>query len=273
MKKIMFLFIFSIINQFVFSQSEAMRFFTMGFNARNYFRGTGTVYFLYGHEDYSEAFVFENSLELSTGNSSFYPVGRLNYLFPPNTQMPYNGQNNSIGYQWVSPGVGYVGEEHKIENGRLVYWAVTEGCMPYGTSERIEQNNQRILIDLNFNSGGNIQVMYYNVSMNEVLDLFLKNYIKLIIQANEMVNDHNINENQEYITPLLQGRTTRELAIFRNCLYAIKGYKFTNSTWTEFFNKYLHGYNARYSNDEVMALFTENEKWLLNLIIQYENRR
>jgi hypothetical protein len=164
-------------------------------------------------------------------------------------------------------------EEHKIENGRLVYWAITEDNIPYGTSERIEQNNQRIIIDINFRSGGKFQVMYYNVPRNEVLDLFLKNYLKLIVEANEMVNNHNIDENQRYITPLLQGRTARELAIFRNCLYAIKGYRFSNSSWTDFFNKYLDGYNGLYTNDEVMAMFTENEQWLLNLIIQYENRR
>jgi hypothetical protein len=273
MKKIIFVFIFTLINQFVFSQSEAMQFYTMGFYARNFFRGIGTVYFLYGHEDYSEAIVFKNYLELSTGHNSFYPVGSLNYHFPPNEQLPYNGQNNSMGYQWYSPGVGYVGEEHKIEKGRLVYWAATEDNIPYITSEKIEHNNQGIIIDASDRSGDKFQIMFYNVSRNEVVDLFLKNYLKLIIDANRMVNNHDIDENQEYITPLLQGRTSRELTIFRNCLYAIKGYKFANSAWTEFFSKYLDGYNGRYTNDEVTSMFTKNEKWLLDLIIQYESKR
>ncbi|WP_461248079.1 YARHG domain-containing protein, partial [Treponema sp. R6D11] len=265
MKKIIFVFIFIMMCQFIYSQSEAMRFFTMGFNARNYFRGNRTTYFLYGYKDYSEAIVSEKHLELSIGNNSFYTVGFLDYSL--NEQERYNGQNNSIGYQWISPGIGYVGEEHKIENGRLVYWAMAEGDYPYLISERIEHNNQRIIIDTKDRSGDKYQVMFYNVSKNEILDLFLKNYLKLIIETNEMVNKRNIVENQEYITPLLSGRTPRELAIFRNCLYAIKGYKFSNSTWTDFFNKYLDGYNGRYTNDEVTAMFTKNEKWLLDLII------
>jgi len=72
---------------------------------------------------------------------------------------------------------------------------------------------------------------------------------------------------------LLDGRTERELAIFRNCLFAIKGYKFSNNTWTDFFNKYLVGYSGKFTNDKVMTMFSVNEKKLLDLIIRYENRR
>lgn len=246
-----------------------MRFFTLGFNARDFFRGTGTVYFLYGQKDYSEAMVYKNYIELSVGYSSFYPVGGLDGHYPRINYNGHNGQNNS-GYQWVSPGIGYVGEEHKIENGKLVYWAMKEDDIPYITSENITLINQGMIIDVRDRSGDRFQIMYYNVPQNEVLDLFLKNYLKLIVEANEMVNKHNIEKNKVYMTLLLQGRTARELAIFRNCLYAIKGYQFSSSSWTEFFSKYLDGYNGRYTNDEVVAMFTENEKWLLDLIMWYE---
>jgi len=97
------------------------------------------------------------------------------------------------------------------------------------------------------------------------------NYVQLIVHANEIVNSHDIDEYQEYVTSLLAERTPRELAIFRNCLYAIKGYKFANAEWTDFFSQYLEGYNGQYSNDAVTAMFTKNEKWLLDLVARYEN--
>jgi hypothetical protein len=267
MKKILFIFVFLFVNTLLFSQSEAMKYFTMGFNARNYFKGGGTVYFLYGYENYSETIIFENSLLLGDGYNSF---NRLSYSFPEITYFPYNGRNNSTGYRWVSPGVGYVGEERKIENGRLVYWAMTEENIPYFISDRIEQNTQRIIIHI---KDHNYQVMYYNVSENEIFDLFYRNYLELIIDAKNMVNNHNADENQEYFIPFLSGRTSRELALFRNCMYAIKGYRFSSPSWAEFFSKYLKNYNGQYSNDEVLEMFTENELWLLNLVIQFERER
>jgi hypothetical protein len=89
-----------------------------------------------------------------------------------------------------------------------------------------------------------------------------------------LANEYNdVNELYNKIIPIIGGRTARELAIFRNCLYAIKGYKFANSTWTDFFNDYLAGYIGQFSNDKVTEMFTDNEKWLLNLVIQHENGR
>jgi hypothetical protein len=273
MKKILFAFMLIMMNTLLYSQSDIMKFLSMGFNARNSSNG-GTIYYFYGYEDYSEAFVFNTFIKLSTGiPRTFYPNGLITYKFPPYEYIRYNGQNNSIGYSSTVPTIGYFGEEYKIENGKLVYYALTAEEEPYTTLERIEQNNQSITIYLN-DSEKKFHYRYFNISRTELLDLFLKRYVGIICTVNEMVNENNyINELNELITPLLQGRTARELAIFRNCLFAIKGYKFTNSTWTDFFNKYLVGYNGRYTNDEVKAKFTENEKWLLDLIIKYENGR
>jgi hypothetical protein len=275
MKKIIFLFIFIIMGQFVFSQSEIMQFFSMGFNTENDSRGNGPSYHFYGYDDYSEAFIYGSSIQLSTGEPrTFYPNGLITYLFPPNVYYPYDGQNNSVGYYSTVPSVGAVGGvEHKFENGRLVYWALTYDFQPFTTLERIEQNSQGITIYYK-ESGENFQCKYYNIPRMELLDLYLKKYVWIICATNEMVNEYdNVNVIYDSIIPLLQGRTPRELAILRNCLYAVKGYRFANSTWTDFFNKYLDGYRGRFSNDEVTAMFTKNEKWLLDLVIQHENRR
>jgi hypothetical protein len=271
MKKIIFAFIFIMMNQFVFSQSEAMRFLSMGFNACSRIEGEINYYF-YGYDDYSEALIFSTHIRLSTGEpGGFFPNGLIEYGFGSYKYRRYNGQNNSIGYEHIVPTIGDYGEEHKFENGKLVYWALTaDGRRPYTVLEKIEQNAQAITIYAK-NGDRSIRERYYNISRTKLLDIFLEKYVELIYKVNEMVNEDN--DNKEYIMPLLQGRTSRELTIFRNCLYAIKGYKFANSTWTEFFNKYLNGYNGRYTNDEVTSMFTNNEKWLLDLIIQYENKR
>jgi hypothetical protein len=278
MKKIIFLFSFSMINQFLFSQSEIMQFLSMGFNAESrsgsHTSHNRTVYYFYGYEDYSEAFIFGTFIRLSTGTSgTFYPNGSITNRFPPYRYRHYNGQNNSTGYESVVPTIGYYGEEHRFENDRLLYWALTEERRPYTTLERIEQNNQSITIYAN-DSGGNFQTRYYNIPKTELLDLFLRKYVELICTVNEMINEYNdVNELYDLIIPLLQGRTARELAIFRNCLFAIKGYRFATQTWIDFFYKHLDGYDGRYTNNEIMAMFTDNEKWLLELIIRYENKR
>jgi len=282
MKKILFVFIFLITSTLLFSQSEAMQFLSMGFNTKRDSRGD-TTYFFYGYNDYSEAIiVLGNYLTLSTDNhETFYPNGNIRYGFSPYTYRRYTGQNNSVGYSWDIPTQGSLGMEYKFENGRLVYWArgygLQYGRTPDATLERIEENSQSITIYYTA-YGINLSERYYNISRAELLDIFLKNYVEIICEISDIGNNnksgYNFGDNyNEYISLLISGRTARELAIFRNCLYAIKGYRFANSTWTEFFNKYLDGYNGRYTNDEVTAMFTENEKWLLDLVIQSERRR
>jgi hypothetical protein len=277
MKKMLFVLVFTILNQFAFSQSEAMKFLSFGFNARVTSNGNVSYYF-YSYEDYSEALFNNDYIELSTGTpGTFYPHGHVRHGFSPYTYSRYNGQNNSIGYQYDVPTSGAFGEEHRFENGKLVYWALTDFGSYTSVAEKIEQNNQSITI-----SRGIFQYKYHNISRTELLDLFFKKYVELIVDIGDLINGNiestrleNFNEIffKEYVSALLEGRTSRELAIFRNCLYAIKGYKFTSSAWTDFFNKYLDNYKAQFSNAEVTAMFTNNEKRLLDLIMQYENRR
>lgn len=253
--------------------SSAMRFFSMSFNAKSYSDADSdgdTSYYFYGYEDYSEAFIYTNSIRLSTGEpESFYPNGLISYMFPPYKYHRYSGENNTIGYRWPIPTIGDMGEEHKFENNRLVYYTlISTDNEPYGGSERIEQNDQEIIIYIN-DPRGNYQLKFHNISNTELLEIFLKKYIKIICETNEFVKNYdNIDDAYEHIVPLIQGRTARELAIFKNCLFAIKGCRFENSEWTDFFKKYLDGYNGQYTNDEVLAMFTDSERGLLDLIVQ-----
>jgi hypothetical protein len=150
---------------FEFSQSQAIRFLSMGFNTCD------DSYFFYGYEGYSEAFIYD-SLRMSTGEpETFYPNGDITYPFPPYDYRRYDGKDNSIGYEHIIPTIGMFGSEYRFESGRLVYHAVTDHREPYLIAERIEQDNQSITIFFFFSSRSYSSI-YYNISGVELLDIF-----------------------------------------------------------------------------------------------------
>jgi hypothetical protein len=252
--------------------SEIMQILSMGFNAAD------DTYYFYGYEDYSEA-IMDPDASLSTGTAGvFYPRGR-DIGRPPRKYIRYNGQNNSIGYYYCHRWPDLVDSdayEYKFKNGRLVHWATYRigyngDFIPCNTLVKIEQDTQGIRIYYQDRGKGAVKnFSYYNISRTELLDIFLKKYVQLICDINNRIENNNTDE---ILLDFIRVRTPQELAIFRNCLYAIKGSKFADSTWEEFFNKYLEGYEAEYSDNEVTAMFNESEEWLLHLILRYENRR
>jgi hypothetical protein len=276
MKKISFVLLFLLLNTFLYSQSDVMQHLSLGYNTKSTQGGVNT-YFFYGFEDYSEAYFYDYSsyvhLALSTRTPwIFYPGGRLRDS--PTEYYRFSVQSNSNGYRF-NEGGSFYSEEQRFENGRLVYWAsffrrIDGVYIPSMTSQRIEQNSQSIKIYATNSEGWRQSIYsYYNISRTELLELFLRRYVRLICEINDAIN--NTNNYDEYLFELVRARTPRELAIFRNCLYALKGYRFINSEWADFFTKYLNDYRPQYSENEVTAMFTDSEKWLLYLIIRYEN--
>jgi hypothetical protein len=289
MKKIMFIVIFSIMSQFAFSQSEAIKFLSMGFNASESFDASGASegkeYFFYGYDDYSEAMIYSTFARFSTKEEGcFFPQALIDYRLSDCGYHSYQGYYG-IGYMGsFATGIKH-GLEYKFEGKKLVYWALS-GEDDYGNYkthtilDNIFQNTNSITINIRNAWGVTGKFKYYNIPKKELLDLFLNKYIELVCYyINEVAGYeykifddflYDINENY-YIKIFLGGRTSKELAIFRNTLFALKGYKFSTKSWTDFYNKYLAGYNGRYTNNEVMAMLNEREKWLLDLILEYEN--
>jgi hypothetical protein len=262
--------------------SDVMKFLSMGFNTKDEVINTQddeivyyTNYYFYGYKDYSEALINENSISLSTGEpGAFYPYALLGHNLGPIVYERYNtGTQSVVGYIHYAYATGFFIEEHEEIDGKLVYWALKDTFEIFFSSDNIEQKEDEIIVHLN---GESViyQYRYYNISQKELLDIFLNRYLDFICNVNKFILNENIDTDKldDVLIPLLQGRTARELEIFRNCLFAKKGLKFQTQIWTDFFNEYLNGYNGKYTNEEVMAMFTNNEKYLLDLIKKYENR-
>lgn len=278
MKKLTLVFILMALGGLAFAQSEIMSFLSLGFNARQITWGDNVYddYYFFGFDGYSEAFIYGDRLELGLGSMTFYPNARIIYGFPPYEYRRYAGQDNSTGYERLVPTQGYSGEEHKVTaNGRLVYWALTDERDPVNVAENIEQNAQGVTVSFSYN-GTSYRYRYYNIPRAQLLDLYLEYYVKLVRDILELINENEYQFQRErlseIILPVFQRRTAREMAIFRNGMYAIKGSRFTNASWTDFFNKYLPDYRARYTSAEVNNMFNENEQWLLDMVIQHEYR-
>jgi len=276
MKKIGIIFIFFMMNSFLFSKSEVIRFLSLGFNSVD-MSGHHLTHYFFGFEGYSEAIIFGSSILLSIGDGLFYSDMHIRQRSPPRMHYFFHGSNDNVSLNWNLPGVGQAGLIKRFENDRLVYWASGYRDWWVGTIlESIVQDDQRIIIRKRFvnDLSENIfQAIYHNIPANELLALFYRRYVELIRSVIETVNDYSdISNISNEISLLLQGRTARELSIFRNTLFAMRGLTFQTQAWTNFFTQYLVGYNGRYTNDEVIAMFTENEYWLLNMIIQHENR-
>lgn len=283
MKKLLLLSVLLTMYSLLYSQSEAINYVSMGFNT--FFDPRfheGPSYYFYGYDGYSEAIIdHRNILFLSKNIPGHYISGHVTTPFDEDYEQ-YQGKNGSTGYSRFRGASSHQGVEYIFEGGNLIYWQLSHDLEPSLIVNKIEQTSDKITIFANYISrpgGKENKYEYYNIDKKELLDLFLKRYIETICSiVNNLDGYYKINfdnwDNKENsdIIKILRGRTKNELSIFRNCLFALKGYKFSSQTWTDFFKNYLDGYNGLYTNDEVISNFTENEKWLLDLIIKQENR-
>jgi hypothetical protein len=183
---------------------------------------------------------------------------------------------------------GYYMAEHtqiwRITNGRLSYVELSWDSGSKVFANKIEYTSEELTVYLDNNS----IMKFYNIDENELLDKFLTKYVNEVFAfLNGKFTDRlSYISDRSYISGIKrdydQGRTNnilnllphlkrQELAIIRNCLFAKYNYAFQTQYWNDFIQKYyLKDFNGVYSNSEVLARFTNDEKWLLNLIIEYE---
>jgi hypothetical protein len=269
-KNIFFMVIVLGINFSVFGQY--FDYVSLGYNTREYIYSNGErdiYYYMINQTEYSKMAIypFWNSDLMFEENRDFMIDGiRQNYVIVDY----FEAIRSPYSFLRVNEGYYFQGQTQiwRANNGRLVYVEIDyDGDKTYAS--RIEYSNNELMVYLD---NGTI-IKYYNIPQEQLVDKYLTLFIRHINNILNGVDRYRQNRDyEEHLMKLLSILRPRELAIFRNFLYAVKGYRFATQSWTDLFNRYLTGYNGRYSNDEVMAMFTANERWLLDLIIQYERR-
>jgi hypothetical protein len=192
---------------------------------------------------------------------------------------PYQGENGSTGISLMSesgPGEGY---EYIFED-NLTYWARSRNFLPHDPAKEVEvigRRPEQISI-------GTERSHYYayaaEVSRESTLRDFIRAYLENIeyilgvVSGRRQLNSlEKQYEREEVLLEILKGRTERELAIFRNYIFARYNYRFQSDEWNLFFRRYYKSdYKGTRSNNKVMAFLTDGEKMVLNLIIQQEEK-
>jgi hypothetical protein len=116
-------------------------------------------------------------------------------------------------------------------------------------------------------------IHYYDIPQEELLDIFHETLITGLL---EFIDDYNnrydyfLEIDKNYADEMISNLDSEGLAIFRNLLYAKNNYKFNNMNWHNIFTKYLTDYNGFLNNEDSFSTFTEQEKELLEIIIEKE---
>ncbi|MDR1212159.1 MAG: YARHG domain-containing protein [Spirochaetaceae bacterium] len=178
-------------------------------------------------------------------------------------------------------------EEHTIIDNRITEFQTKDGSHIERSTEIAESENGVRITTVDNNYGysgsrepGRMEFYFYNSDPLFVVEIFLHRYTELcktLLQADKnnylrtYKEDYERNNEASYIIRFLRCGTAEELAILRNCIFAKYGYNFQTRKWLDFFNTYYaSNYRGALTNSEVLALLTEEERWLLNLILQYE---
>jgi hypothetical protein len=260
-------------------------------------RGTGEypIYYFFGFDDYSDAIIWENA--------DYYDMGWVRKKFWT-LQL---AQKNTNGF--ITFGGGYPKDndnsyiplyEYQLQNNRLVDFNI----IVYYQGEKIIARESynignegiRLVVSTRDPDDGSMPPRFYifsNTSREEMLKIYITNFLKSIdyildrewIQRNRGItikdtqgySNISILEkeyNLEDIRNVLRLLTKHELSVFRNYIYAKYNYTFRTNTWNVFFrNYYKSNYNGSKTNEEVMAIMSDYEKTILNMVIEIENQR
>jgi hypothetical protein len=128
--------------------------------------------------------------------------------------------------------------------------------------------------NLVLDQGGTL-VKYYDLPVFDIehhyLTVFIRNIFELLHDDSIAWMRQNSDPSNNGLLIMLPYFKKHELAIIRNCLFAKHRYDFQIPYWKELFTAYYSQYyKGIYTNSEAMEQFTDDEKWLLELVIKYE---
>jgi hypothetical protein len=247
----------------------------------NFEWNTGSEYiqhYFFGFDGYSNAFLFRseysyNKLSLDIHWTLLFPVKN------ENKYITFGG-----GLQRNINSIEDTRLTYDISNGRLTYWKSS-----FGSSIDIKYGRNNEIHILREPAGDTMPthlMCYVNVTEEEILTKYLRLYldgIDYILDKKwetrikyDFLDRHILEkryDNDALIAEGLNGRTARELAIFRNYIFARHNYRFRSDEWNIFFKTYYKvNYNGSRTNDEVMNTLTAHEKRVLELVIEQERK-
>jgi hypothetical protein len=240
---------------------------------------SNTQHYFFGFDGYSNAILSESDYYVRESRETL--VHWTLRLFSRNRYVTFGGG--------VPENINGI-EDTRIKyrfSGRLIHW---EGTARESIEIGYRNNNEIHIVTRNPTDGTMPPNLfcYINIPREELLGKYLKLYLEGIdyildkkwltrVKGVAFYTDRNILEkrydNDALIVEGLNGRTARELAIFRNYIYARHNYRFRSDEWNIFFRTYYKvNYNGSRTNDEVMNTLTDHEKRVLELVIEQERK-
>jgi hypothetical protein len=240
-----------------------------------------THHYFFGFDGYSNAIISESEYRIYNGRiSSTETQWTLQFASVTGNQFVTFGGGNPESINNISD----IGITYNFLNGQLTSWNYY-----HMNSFGIEYtNNNEIRIKTSNSIDGSMPPhlrCYLNTPRDELLGIFLRLYLEgisyILNRTWETREKHKIwpyerlfekqYDNNAMILESLNGRTARELAIFRNFIFARHNYNFRSDEWNIFFRTYYRNdYNGTRTSDEVMSVLTEHERRVLELIIEQE---
>jgi hypothetical protein len=256
-------------------------------NLEWYYPYSYTQHYFFGFEGYSNAILSE---------SEYYARESRKELIHWTLRLYSKNGDRYITFGGADPEninkIEDAGYNYSMSNGRLIDWKSGWEIEYARVSDEIVygQNNEIHIVTW-LPSDGTMPpnlFSYINISRKELFRKYLRLYLDGIdyildkkwetrIKGFAFWTDRNILEkkydNDAVIMESLKGLTARELAIFRNYIYARHNYRFRSDDWNEFFRTYYKDdYNGTRTNDEVLDILTDHEKHILELVIEQERR-
>jgi hypothetical protein len=234
-----------------------------------------THHYFFGFNEYSNAIIIESEYNSYT---SGMPEIQWTLQFA-----------SSTGNQFITFGGGdpesissNMGISYSFSGGQINNW-YSYGMVSYDIEYT---DNNEIYIKTKDTSDGSMPThlrCYINIPREELLEKYLRLYLEGIdyildktwetrrkqkIWPYERLYEKEY-DNDERILESLDGRTVRELAIFKNYIYARHNHDFHSDEWNDFFRTYYkNDYSGTRTIDEVMDILTEHEKHVLDLVTQ-----
>jgi hypothetical protein len=283
MNKNIFFTIFGLlIVKFLVSADEAydarqyFEYVSFGYNAVEYINNRNgrqsTDFYILNNPLYSNIKIWDYDYGVDSSNPLSSILGSSEYHL-------MEGYRNESGYEFIREWPlksalhhyygryedGYTG----TEGAGMVYETDRNGRMVSARYIHQYRESETVARSIRYNRDGSVNVdfgdwsyRFYNIPGQELVNIYLTAFTQTTRQYLNILDDET-----------LQGRTKEELAIIRNCLFAKYSYAFQSSKWRQFMiNYYDSNYQGRRSNQEIMDIFNENERRLLEKIIKYENR-